>query len=184
MRINPQLMEMCSDEHDINYFMLLLYQMVFERSMATPGFKIVELGVRTGNSTVAFLAGLSRSNNGGLMVSCDIEKCEQAVASVAAAGVEGFWDFRPETDSISLSGAVGFSPNMVFIDTSHERDQTVKELEVWSEKLLPRGRIILHDTLSRPEGVGAPVAEFLARNREWKHYNIDVCCGLAILDKP
>lgn len=184
MKINSKLVELCSDEHDINYFMLLLYQMAFERSGKTTNLKVVELGVRTGNSTLSFLAGLARAENGGMLYSCDIQKSDCAEAAVSEAALSDFWKFYPETDSVEFAGNVDFEPGIVFIDTSHEFGHTTKELDVWSRKLSKGGRIILHDTLSRPEGVGVPVKNFLKSNPNWKYYNIDVGCGLGILDKP
>jgi predicted O-methyltransferase YrrM len=182
MTIEPLLMNLAHYETDINYFMLLLRQMVAERAMYCPNYNIVELGVRTGHSTISFLSGLKRANN-GLLSSCDIESCQEAIDNVTSANLNSRWEFT-QIDSLRFADIYDKNPNMVFIDTDHTYELTIKELNVWSSKLLHGGRILLHDTLSRPDGVGIAVKEFLRYNPTWKYYNIDVCCGLAVLDKP
>jgi SAM-dependent methyltransferase len=39
----------------------------------------------------------------------------------------------------------GVSPELVFIDSSHERDDTVKTFRVWAQRLAPGGLVAFHD---------------------------------------
>jgi predicted O-methyltransferase YrrM len=182
MKIEEHVIECVKHETDINYFMLLLRQYVAERAMYVQTYNIVELGVRTGNSTISFLSGLTRANNGKLF-SCDIDPCEHAISYINSANLSSRWEFT-QIDSISYADLYKDTIDLVFIDTDHTYELTKKELEIWSPKLKNGGRIILHDTLSRPDGVGIAVKEFAEKNKDWKYYNIDVCCGLGIFDKP
>ena len=185
MKLNEKLVEMASVEHDLNYFMFLLYEMVREQAAACNHrpFTAVELGVRHGNSTVAILAGLARveCQMAGWLHSCDIEPCRPAHEAVREAGLLRWWIFE-QKDSITFAESLSWC-DFVFVDTSHEAKQTKAELAVWTPKVSIGGRIVLHDTCSRPGGVGAPFAEFLAANLNWTGYNIDVNCGLGVARK-
>lgn len=183
MKIEPIIMDWISQESDINYLMLLIRQMVYERSQYKIGYKAIELGVRTGNSTASILAGLVRSGTGGRLASCDIDPCDGAVAALRPLWGD-IWKFS-QMDSIAFSYLLeNQSPDLVFIDTDHTLETTRQELKVWSDLLVPGGRILLHDTRSRPEGVGQAIKEFVKANPSWQYYDIDVCCGLGVLDKP
>lgn len=181
MKIEDHLIECLKYESDINYLMLLIRQMVAERAMYVKNYIIVELGVRTGNSTISFLSGLERANNGELF-SCDIDPCEHASNLMKSANLSKRWKFT-QIDSLSFAELFENTIDLVFIDTDHTYELTKKELEIWSKKVKIGGRILLHDTLSRPEGVGLAVKEFKENNPSWKYYNIDVCCGLGIFDR-
>lgn len=183
MHLNSNLIDLVREPGDINYLLPMLVQMVEERAKRskTP-YQIAELGVRYGNSTMAFLEGIRRADNHGHVFSCDIDLCKHANDLIARTGYGELWSFT-QTDSLEFahhfsSGAF----DLVFIDTSHEFEQTVSEMNAWSPLLSPGGRLLLHDTLSRPT-VTQAVSLFLKSN-PWQHYNIDVCCGLAVIDKP
>lgn len=181
--IHPNLIELVRTPGDINYFLPMLVQMVEERAIRSKSsFDIAELGVRCGNSTLAFLEGLHRAHNHGHLFSCDTDPCRHAVDLVDRTGYNDLWTFTRED---SLTFAHRFAPdsfNLVFIDTSHEFEQTLNELRAWSPLLVKGGRMLLHDTCSRPT-VACAISVFLKDN-PWPHYNIDVCCGLGILEKP
>lgn len=191
-------MEMTAVEGMMNYFSLLIYQMVWGMAEKKDGFVAVECGVSVGNSTVAILAGLERARNGQLW-SYDIQINDTAFSNVDKAGLSHRWIFS-KTDSLN---AVGDWPeddvDFLFLDTDHEYENTKKELEAWAPKVCRGGRILLHDTLTTPDGVGLAIKEFLYKNRapdspsslgralqrgDWQYYNIDVCCGLGVLIKP
>lgn len=176
-------MEMTAVEGMMNYLSLLIYQMVWEKAEKKKDFGVVECGVSVGNSTVAILAGLERAGHGRLW-SYDIQTNDTSIENVEKSGLSHRWKF---TQTDSLDAAAYWPENnvdLLFLDTDHEYENTRDELAEWSKKITRGGRILLHDTLSAPLGVGRAVREFIREHNDWQYYNIDVCCGLGVLIKP
>jgi len=184
--MNDKLIEIASIEHDINYFLMLLYEMTVSLGKRRDDdFTIVELGVRSGSSTLAFLAALEKLEKGKLW-SCDIDPLmEELNRKVVEGGLYDYWYFW-QGDSVAFGDSY-FSRrqvDIVFVDTSHEFDQTVKEIEKWSPKVKEGGKMIFHDTCSRHGGVSVPIKLFLEKHGdEWSYYNIDVTTGLGVMTK-
>lgn len=104
---------------------------------------IVELGVRTGNSTCAFLAGLEVHRRGHLW-SIDINP-----ADVPAEWRESpFWSFL-QADGLGAE-ALAWGPaeiDVLFLDTDpHSYSQTIAELYAWAPRVRRGGVILVHDT--------------------------------------
>lgn len=141
---------------------------------------VIELGTRTGVSTIAWLYGLE--STGGRLTSIDIDAKPDIDDHPSWTFIQGD-DLAPAITS-ALEPA-----DIVFIDTSHLYDQTVKELNVYRWLVKPGGLIVLHDTeLEIPEGapmrprfpVKKAVVEFVeAEGYEWQ--NIPECWGLGII---
>lgn len=141
---------------------------------------VLELGTRTGVSTIAWLYGLE--STGGVLTSIDIDERP-------AIGDHEAWTFIQGDDLDPAITSTLAPADIVFIDTSHLYDQTVKELNVYRWLVKPGGVIVLHDTmLERPEGaplrprypVRVAVEEFCdAEGYEW--HNIPDCWGLGII---
>ncbi len=147
--------------------------------------KVIELGVRTGNSTVAWLHGLDQT--GGHLWSVDPDG--RAVGTIPAD--RWTFVFGLDTDRAVLDQL----PNMVdvvFIDTTHTYQHTLRELDLYVPRVRPGGRVLLHDTeLEVPDGtIGEPafpvkraVSKYCATNGlEWS--NRDFCFGLATVWIP
>ena len=105
---------------------------------------VIELGTRSGVSTIAWLYGLSQTRGG--LTSVDLDEAPQ----VDAHGVS--WEFI-RGDDLDPAVTVQLSPaDIVFIDTSHTYPQTVAELNLYRWLVKPGGRMVLHDTeLAHPE---------------------------------
>ena len=133
---------------------------------ARPGATVIELGVRSGNSTSALLAACDAT--GGLLHSCDI----------AAPDVPPEWHLHPawqftrgdDTDP-AVAAVLPAECDVLFIDTSHDYDHTLDELALYVPRLRPGGVACLHDTewawpseeLDGPHGtVAAALTEFCA----------------------
>jgi predicted O-methyltransferase YrrM len=141
---------------------------------------VIELGTRSGVSTVAWLHGLPED---GRLYSVDLDP--------APTIDDERWTFI-QGDDLSTE-VVEQLPvaDIVFIDTCHEYEWTLSELNLYRWCVRPGGRIVLHDTeLMRPLGVVGPpypvkraVMEFTCAvgwNVRW-HRN---CWGLAIIEVP
>ena len=105
------------------------------------GARILELGVRTGNSTSAFLAACEQGRRGNLW-SIDIN-----TPDVPKEWHElPYWNFLKGHDMAPR--AREWAPlelDVLFIDTSHG-PETLDELRVWAPRVERGGVILMHDT--------------------------------------
>jgi cephalosporin hydroxylase len=143
---------------------------------------VIELGTRTGVSTIAWLYALEGK---GELISIDLD-------ARPPIGEWDHWTFIQGSDMDPAIVAGLPKADIVFIDTSHLYEHTVAELDIYIEHVRPGGRIVLHDTqLRRPEGspplpvfpVRKAIAEFAeARDLIWHEYRD--CYGLGIIEVP
>lgn len=109
--------------------------------VAIDATRVVELGVRTGNSTTALLAGVEQTD--GRLWSVDVaeHKAPDAVAKHPR------WTFT-QGDSIDPH-TFGYLPftaiDLLFIDTSHTLEQTTAELAMYGNLVRQDGLVVLHD---------------------------------------
>jgi predicted O-methyltransferase YrrM len=151
---------------------------------STGGAVVIELGVRSGNSTAAFLAALE--THGGHLWSSDINP-----PRVPWLGHEQ-WTFI-KGDDLLVADDMPDDVDVVFIDTSHHYTQTLAELAVYVPKVKPGGVVLLHDVeLERPEGaapsdpafpVRRAVDEFCAAQGLTPEY-VTGCYGLGVIRIP
>jgi len=170
---------------------------------------IVELGVRGGDSTFVFerVAALA----GARLVSVDIEDC-------AGASSYPGWIFE-RSDDVAFGAefapwcrARGIEPaiDVLFVDTSHEREHTAREIAAWFPHLSPQAKVFFHDTnlkavyrrkdgslgigWDNARGVIAALegffgtrfdenAEFVNVRKGWLIRHRPWCAGLTILDR-
>ncbi len=141
--------------------------------------KVIELGTRSGVSTIAWLYGLEGR---GHLWSVDIDDRPDI-------GTHDHWTFIQGDDTDpDIYTQLPSGVDVVFIDTNHTYDQTVAELNLYRWLVRPGGRIVLHDTeLARPKGVHGPawpvkraVTDWAtAEGLEWT--NTERCFGLAVI---
>lgn len=114
---------------------------MLETALRYPEVSVLELGVRSGNSTSAFLAAAEK--NGGRVWSVDTEPPE-----VPAHWYDSnLWTFLQGDDT---TYDIPFGPVMydvVFIDTSHHYAHTLTELRRFVPIVKPGGTVLLHDSL-------------------------------------
>ena len=146
---------------DINKDLWILYH------YAAQCDQILELGVRSGVSTTAFLAAQPKH-----VVSVDLEPCinEKALRMVLGRTQ---WDFI-QGDSRAFSYPTGFTPELTFIDTLHTYNQLLSELQVHGQHTTKY--ILLHDTLSfgmqgedgSTPGLLEAVRDYIRTSGEWR----------------
>jgi predicted O-methyltransferase YrrM len=168
--------EQCRTPSDIYLHLPRMVAMVQE----TNAQHVIELGTRTGVSTLAWLHALRRT--GGRLTSVDID-------TVPPIGQYDHWTFIQGDDCDPDLFASLEPADIVFIDTSHHYDHTVRELALYRWLVKPGGLMVLHDTeLPIPEGapprplypVKTAVQEFAtAQGFEW--INFPDCWGLAVI---
>lgn len=164
----------CAQDSDISLHLPYLHD-------SAQGGTVIELGVRTGNSTTAFLA------SGAEVWSVDIAELQ----------VPGDWHQNPRWHPLlgddldqQVLDALPAQADVVFIDTMHTFDHTLAELRAY----VPRARrlVLLHDTQWLPNGSDAgtptgPVARALddycaEAGLQWE--NRPGSYGLGVIRKP
>lgn len=141
---------------------------------------VVELGVRSGNSTAAFLAAVEQ--HGGHVYSVDLGR-----PPVPWHGHEQ-WTFILSDDLAAADQLPAC--DVLFIDTSHHYGHTLTELEVYVPKVRPGGVVLLHDTeLERPDAAPPADPPFPVRVAVDEYCNahgltpeyIEGCYGLGVI---
>lgn len=150
--------------------------------------RVVELGVRTGVSTAAFLAAVEAVD--GHLWSVDIAQPDVPDWWQAT----GLWTLTVGDDiDPGVVAAHPASVDVLFLDTSHAWGHTLSELRVWVPRVAPGGMVLCHDTeLERPDAAPAgdplfPVARALDAYCEeaglaWQ--NRPGCWGLGVITIP
>jgi predicted O-methyltransferase YrrM len=145
---------------------------------------VIELGTRTGVSTVAWLHGLAAT--GGRLTSVDID-------ARPPIGHHDHWTFVQGDDMDPAVFAALEPADLLFLDTSHHYAHTLRELNLYRHLVKPGGLLLCHDTmLERPEGsprsdppfpVRRAIEEFCeAEGLSWT--NEPRCWGLATIEVP
>lgn len=112
---------------------------------------VIELGVRSGNSTSALLSACEL--RGGLLWSCDIRYPDVPREWKAS----GCWRFAGgRSVSPSVLALMPAAADVVLIDSSHEFDDTLAELEAYVPRVRPGGVVLLHDTQFLPPSTSLP----------------------------
>jgi predicted O-methyltransferase YrrM len=142
-------------DEDISEHLAILSMLVREFGLK----QIVELGTRTGNSTLALLAA-ARSVDGKVL-SMDIQPCELAQERVASAGLTDWWTFWHTDDLQVPDSAIPEPIDLLFIDTWHTYNQLTAELKKYTPRLRQGSWIAIHDYVSFP-GITRAVRDFVA----------------------
>lgn len=178
MTLRDDYQRVCSTPSDIVNHLPRFVALVDELDATT----VIELGTRSGVSTVAWLYALEGR---GQLVSVDLDPAPDI-------GDHDHWTFIQGDDTDPGVVARLGPADIVFIDTSHLYDHTLTELETYLPMVRPGGRIVCHDTqLRRPEGsparplfpVRTAILEFVDREGlKWTEY--EDCWGLGIIEVP
>jgi len=168
----------CSIPSDINEHLPML------STIASNAHHVVELGARSGLSTVAWLHGLRVTQ--GRLTSVDLDPPPDIGEHANWTHIQG-----DDTDPDVLAQVD--ECDVLFVDTSHHYEHTRWELDNWGRKVRPGGVIVCHDTeLERPWDppcpetdpdfpVASAIDEFCAANG-LKWINVPGCWGLGIIE--
>lgn len=159
---------------DMEPFLGLIYRITREEEPEV----VVELGVRTGDSTRAFLAALNDLGKGEL-ISVDNNPCQGVRSKLRG---EPRWVFV-QSDSVELGRKWKKGIDIILLDTIHTYEQVSSELNVWYPWV--RNLIFVHDTvLPRHDyGVKRAVRDFLDDHPEIDYKNLTEFPGLGIMRK-
>lgn len=183
MSYNTVLMEMVNEgPHHMSPFMLLIHTFVTQQCRKFGDLRAVELGTNHGNSTISIAAAIAAHGKGHLDT-CDLVHFESTQQMIYRSGCAEYVTLHKEDSVLMASRFKDGIVGLLLIDTSHEAEDTKRELDAWAPKVASGGMVLLHDTCSRPEGVGQPAREFVIKTG-WPYYNISVDCGLGVMTKP
>jgi len=173
--------------------------------------RIVELGRYEGYTTLLVGFMLRRMGAVGGIISFDIytnatDRARHWIdrAHLGAYARIALGDSRDPASVALVRAHFGAAPQLVFLDTSHEREQTLVELPLWYDALEPGGLIVLHDSsifaaqwdATGQGGVRVGLHEWiasLAAPPQWVNLNDDFASGpgvyqdangLGIIAKP
>ncbi len=148
--------------------------------------KILEFGVRSGQSTSAFLSAieemLEHDSHSHKLWSCDLNMPYGDIEKYIG---QEHWIFQQGNDlDNEIYSKLPDSVDIVFIDTGHFFDETLEEMEKYYNKLKKGGLMILHDS-NEPQFIGeyAAIRVFLDRHKECDFYNFINNHGLAVISK-
>lgn len=153
---------------DIQSQMPLLYAGAASR----PGCRVLELGVRAGNSTSALLAGAEAA--GGRVWSVDIDDSLRFSREWHDSGI---WSYICADDMAIDLGLLPDRVDVLFIDTSHTFEHTLGELRRFVPLVAPGGVVLMHDTLLTWDQPHYQVARALdafcaETGREWTELSV------------
>lgn len=139
MNLRAEYERLCRTESDIYLHLPYFVQTVDE----VRARNVLELGTRTGVSTIAWLYALDQI---GHLTSVDLDPAPPI-------GEHDHWTFVQADDMDYVDQVADGSVDVLFIDTSHLYEHTLAELRAYLPKVRSGGRVLLHDTmLRRPEG--------------------------------
>lgn len=194
---------LCSTPSDIYEHLPVFVDAVEELD----ALKIIELGVRYGVSTIAWLYALQRKDHGHLWsVDCSFPVPANPNSTVGLdnvnlldpqgpLGVVDFWSFLLGYDTWPeiLDMLPKEDVDIVFIDTNHVYEETLVELDLYYPRVRSGGRIFLHDTAIETTGnattpqppypVRTAMEEFCAA-RDLLFDNHENCFGLGVIYVP
>ena len=120
--------------------------------MGSRGTRIVQLGTCAGYSALLLGWMLRRMNAPRGLISFDVDPamCKLARRWIARAGVEDFVQIAEgnSLDPASVEASRQYlsgDPELIIIDSSHEYQSTLAELDLWYPVLAPGGLLVLHD---------------------------------------
>lgn len=177
LSLSEQYEKLCETPSDI-YEHLPTFVLLVESQNAE---HVLELGTRSGVSTVAWLYGLELTD--GRLTSVDLEPAPKI-------GPYDRWTFVQGND-LNPDLICGLDrADIVFIDTTHFYEQTVSELNLYRWLVKVGGIMVLHDTeLIRPEYAPAsptyPVKKAVKEFCDANGYDVTFhknCNGLGIIE--
>jgi cephalosporin hydroxylase len=179
MTLEERYRELCATPSDIYLHLPRFVDLVLARDAR----HVVELGTRTGVSTIAWLYALEQT--GGRLTSVDIDE-------KPGIGDHPHWTFIQGDDTDPELFADLEPADIVFVDTSHWYAHTLRELNLYRWLVKPGGVIVCHDTeLQHPEGaplrpafpVKTAIKEFVGQHG-YHWFNFQDCFGLGVIEIP
>ncbi len=128
---------------DIQEYLEFLHLEVARSAM---GRRVIELGTRKGNSTLAFLAAVEKLGSGHVW-SVDVSDCAHDPEGMLPWARCPSWTFIQGDDmDPAVQSLLPAQCDVLFIDTSHEYAATLAECRAYMPRLASGGVALFHDT--------------------------------------
>jgi predicted O-methyltransferase YrrM len=159
--------------------------------------RIAQLGTCTGYSALLIGWMLRRMNAEQGLFSLDIDpvSCEISRRWITRAGLQNFVEIAKlnsldPKSTLAAKDYLGAVPELIIIDSSHEYQSTLAELDLWYSTLAPGGVLVLHDVslfaadfdVTRQGGVGRAFIEWRVRHPEVETFRLNG--GARSMDLP
>lgn len=143
--------------------------------MGSRASRIVQLGTCSGYSALllGWMLRRMKAEHGLFSLDLDPASCEMSRHWIARGGLQNFVEIAEgnslDPDSpVSAMKYLGGDPELIILDSSHQYQATLAELDLWYAALAPGGLLILHDVshfaaefdVTRQGGVGRAFAEW------------------------
>lgn len=190
MNINYLVNTTYTGTQDISQHLLTLFSL----TVSLKSKNILELGVRQGHSTLAFLLGLQIT--GGTLTSIDIQETLELRQKFSNFKN---WNYIISDSLLFLENHTPQIPyDIVFVDDWHDGEHVTKELNYIEKFITPSSLILLHDAMcnnTQPKyhhyldkdgefGNGGPYGAIAKLDKNiWEYSTIPVNNGLTILRK-
>jgi len=122
----------------------------------------IEIGVRHGISTLAFLTAMSEVDGGVVSVECDPKYLTAAQRDVERTGLGRYWyPILGRSEEVVTEAGVYGQCDVLFLDGDHSYEGVSADLENYLPLLRSGGFLLMHDALNPDApGVRRRVAEF------------------------
>lgn len=194
MQLKERYEWLCNQYSDIQEHLPTFVQTVEELNAQ----KVVELGVRYGLSTIAWLHALKYTGGRLWAVDCSfpvedpgLPESVKLLDPQGELGVQKHWAFiLGDCHETIVKDCLPDEVDILLIDTNHVYEETLQELQMYLPKVRVGGRILLHDTAIEDTGnrgdrpkVSYPVLtaikEFCEGRFVWT--NVENCNGLGTI---
>ena len=167
--------------------------------MGSRASRIVQLGTCAGYSALLLGWMLRRMNASKGLYSLDIDpaSCEMTRHWIARAGLEDFVKIAQQNSldpqaPISAKSYLNGDPELIIIDSSHEYQSTLGELDLWFSALEPGGILVLHDVsrfaaefdVTHQGGVGRAFTEWRKQHPEIESFCLNADSRSMDLPRP
>jgi predicted O-methyltransferase YrrM len=170
LNLKDNVIELSKITTDINEHLITMMNLVVERNAK----KVVELGVRGGVSTQAWLGGVSQT--GGFLNSYDIQNLlpldgPRNTTIIERLGnlsdYKSIWNFEIGSSLEVHSRYTYDCIDILFIDTDHTAKQLYEELTLWHSKVKEDGIIVMHDVTVPNIDMRQGLMKFLSEHEEY-----------------
>jgi predicted O-methyltransferase YrrM len=167
--------------------------------MGSRASRIVQLGTCSGYSALllGWMLRRMKARQGLFSLDLDPASCEMSRRWIARGGLQDFVEIaeRNSLDPDSPGAAreyLGGDPELIILDSSHQYQATLAELDLWYRALAPGGLLILHDVshfaaefdVTRQGGVGRAFAEWRKSNPEVETFRLNGDARTMELPRP
>ena len=123
--------------------------------MGNRASRIVQLGTCAGYSALllGWMLRRMKAEQGLFSLDLDPVSCEISRRWIARGGLQDFVEIAERNSldpqsPLSAREYLGGDPELIIIDSSHEYQSTLAELDLWYGALAPGGLLVLHDVSS------------------------------------